>query len=104
MKKSGIELIAEERQRQIEKEGWTSNHDSQHDVDTLAIAASCYALPFYLRETDKNKVPKNWPFADNWWKPENKYPSEAFSDRIRELQKAGALIAAEIDKLQRGGR
>lgn len=103
MKKSGIDLIAEERQRQIEKEGWDAYHDMQHDVDTLAIAASCYALPFYLRETNKNGVPKNFPFKDNWWKPENKYPAEPFVDRIRELQKAGALIAAEIDKLQRGG-
>ena len=75
----------------------------QHDVDTLAIAASCYALPFYLRETNNKGYPKNWPLGYKYWKPESKYPSEGFMDRIRELQKAGALIAAEIDKLQRGG-
>lgn len=104
MKKSGVELIAEERQRQIEKEGYTKDHDVIHnDVDTLATAAACYALPFYKRETNKGGIPKHWPFDEDFWKPENKYPAQGFTDRIRELQKAGALIAAEIDKLQAGG-
>lgn len=35
-----------------------------------------------------------WPFSQEWWKPTP-------DDRIRELAKAGALIAAEIDRLQR---
>lgn len=36
-----------------------------------------------------------WPYtwAEKWWKPSP-------GDRIRELEKAGALIAAEIDRLQ----
>jgi hypothetical protein len=33
-----------------------------------------------------------WPWDESWWKP---------GDRIRELAKAGALIAAEIDRLNR---
>lgn len=97
--KTGIELIAKKRQRQIEKEGYDKEHDSKYDPDVLASAASCYALPFYLRQTNNNGAPKNWPFDEQFWKPENKYPMEGFKDRIRELQKAGSLIAAEIDLL-----
>jgi hypothetical protein len=35
-----------------------------------------------------------WPFTEHWWKPTP-------NNRIRELEKAGALIAAEIDRLLR---
>lgn len=89
--KTGIELIAEERQRQIEVEGWTSANDDLWYGDEMAIAASCYCLPVGQREY---RVRDQWPFAYKWWKPTP-------NDRIRELQKAGALIAAEIDRLQR---
>lgn len=90
--KSGIELIAEERKRQIEKEGWSLNHDIEHKDGELAIAAACYAYPNY----DKNENIQSqlkWPFENESWKPSSE-------NRIRELQKAGALIAAEIDRLQ----
>jgi hypothetical protein len=45
-----------------------------------------------LRHADG--MPWLWPFAPERWKPSP-------SNRIRELVKAGALIAAEIDRLQR---
>ncbi len=35
----------------------------------------------------------SWPWDEEWWKPDN--------DAVRNLAKAGALIAAEIDRLQR---
>ena len=96
--KTGIELIAEERQRQIEVEGWTKEHDAEHTNDSLALAAVCYAMPSELRHYSycplrKERVPDFWPWAKSWWKP-------CPEDRIRELVKAGALIAAEIDRLQ----
>jgi hypothetical protein len=90
--KSGIELIAEERKRQIEKEGWTAEHDFSHTDESMAIVASLYALPNYL---DRGEYVDNlWPMSwgEDWWKPSPE-------NRIRELQKAGALIAAEIDRL-----
>lgn len=98
MKKTGIELIAEERQRQIEKEGWTPEHDAHHDTGDLALAAAAYAsAELYRRTTSEgcDNTPHIWPFEREWWKPTP-------NDRIRELQKAGALIAAEIDRLQSG--
>ena len=41
----GIRLIAAERQRQVDVEGWTPAHDDEHDEGELAIAAACYAAP-----------------------------------------------------------
>lgn len=97
--KTGIELIAEERQRQIEVEGWTAEHDDQHTNGELADAAAVYALnedsKEYLDEHWGNdNLLHFWPFDLDWLKltPEN---------RVRELQKAGALIAAEIDRINR---
>ncbi|MFV0587517.1 hypothetical protein [Bacteroides reticulotermitis] len=89
--KTGIELIADERNRQIEVEGWTLAHDNEHAIGELANAASCYAMIPDLRPS--SLPPAHWPWLD-WWKPTP-------SDRIKELAKAGALIAAEIDRLQR---
>ena len=97
--KTGIELIAEERQRQIEKEGWTAEHDAEHKNGELADAAACYAMSAEKRDKYASwnivksfKFPRWWPWDSNWWKPTPE-------DRVRELQKAGALIAAEIDRL-----
>jgi hypothetical protein len=88
----GIELITEERQRQIEVEGWTPEHDSEHTDESITCAASCYALPQRYRTMD-NGVPFGWKWSKEWWKPTPE-------NRIKELVKAGALIAAEIDRLQ----
>lgn len=91
----GATLIAAERKRQIEQEGWTAEHDEQNDHCELAIAASCYALPFDKRNPYNGILPNNWPWREEWWKPTP-------GNRIRELVKAGALIAAEIDRLRAG--
>lgn len=110
---TGIELIAAERQRQIDQEGWTPEHDDEHADGSLSAAAACYALPkpIMARRTvtrDESGgrgdcpvwrpvtfcVPKLWPssWAPEYWNPK---------DRVRDLVRAGALIAAEIDRLQR---
>ncbi len=102
---NGLELIAAERQRQIEEEGWTPEHDAGHSEGELAEAAACYAMPERARlipvedETDLTTGETTgiaeclWPWVRTWWKPTP-------DNRIRELAKAGALIAAEIDRLQ----
>ncbi len=94
MKPDGVALIAAERKRQIEKEGWSPEHDDEH-TDEMALAAVCYAMPAILRPLD-GSAPERWPgsWDAKWWKPTP-------DDRVRELVKAGALIAAEIDRLQR---
>ena len=87
--KKGIELIAEERQRQIEKEKFTPEWDKGYKNEELVDAAICYAA--VMKNGRYNKMPPHrWPWALDWWKPTP-------DNRIRELQKAGALIAAQID-------
>ena len=97
--RSGVALIAEERQRQVSKEGWTPEHDDKHKGKQMARAAGSY-LGNYTDPDDwaaqQGELPgpfHDWPWARKWWKPS--------SDPIRNLVKAGALIAAEIDRLQR---
>jgi hypothetical protein len=78
---SGAALIATERRRQVEREGWSSEHDAGHKDGDLARAAAAYAM------NDE----RLWPWdGDGFWNPG--------ADDLRRLVKAGALIAAEIDK------
>jgi len=89
----GVEAIAQERRRQIETEGWTPSHDDAHFQGELAAAARCYAME-PGDDPDEQDLPEEWPWDPEWWKPTP-------HDRRRELAKAGALIAAEIDRLDR---
>lgn len=99
--KTAIQLITEERERQIVKEGWTSEHDDQHVNGELSAAAASYsdAATFQTRcgETDVARVKENtiefWPFGEDDFK--------VSPDPVRNLVKAGALIVAEIERLQR---
>lgn len=104
--KTGIERIADERKRQIEKEGWDSKHDSQHIQEELMRVAQLYLTAAEACQCSKlcvtfnggfrvgEGVPKDFPktWSKGWWKPSD--------NPIRNLEKAGALIAAEIDRLQ----
>ena len=100
VKKSAIELISEERERQITKEGFGPEHDDMWADGELALAAASYAMTPDARKdysrTLNEGEPTTWPFDSKWWKPTPK-------DRIRELTKAGALIVAEIERLRRNG-
>jgi hypothetical protein len=94
---TGIERIAAERKRQIEKEGFTAEYDKQYANGDLADAATCYVMreDFRIRRQGAMTVKEMiWPWYDEWWKPSP-------DSRIRELEKAGALIAAEIDRILR---
>lgn len=121
----GIDLIAAERRRQVEREGWTTAHDDTHEAGELAQAAAVYSWP----DPRPLVVKQAWPWDRSWFKltvPETgdgwagsddadrraDMPGRAPVDpalhaaavrraRIRDLVKAGALLAAEIDRLQR---
>lgn len=105
--KTGAELIAEERKRQIEKIGYSSERDDKYKKGTLAMAAVTYATVATtspeFREQFREKVLNNAPINYWPWKPQFLKVSidDCHSSRVRELTKAGALIAAEIDKLLR---
>lgn len=82
---TGAERIAAERDRQIVEEHWTAEHDNKHTDGALAHAAAVYA-------SDRVDITDVWPWPDE--KPKIK-------DEISNLVRAGALIAAEIDRLLR---
>lgn len=104
--KNGIQLILEERERQIILHGFDGKHDSQHQTGEMVDAALCYGAvaSAVVRGSTAEEWPVGmfngfsdslieWPWEDDAWKPSD--------DPIRNLVKAGALIAAEIDRLQR---
>lgn len=104
---NGIELIVQERMRQVEQEGFDATHDKQHNNQELALAACYYAMPYdvtyplgFCSIPDFKAgvtispllfFPSTW--ASAWKKRQNK-------SRIQQLVVAGALIAAEIDRIQ----
>lgn len=100
---NGVERIAAERKRQIEEEGFDHEHDVTHVFGELAVAASCYAAPepIYVKREVRHDliITDPWPWSDEWDKRHKVKPS--LDQRIRDLEKAGALIAAEIDRLLR---
>lgn len=122
----GARMIVTERGRQIEAEGYDFRHDDDHAHGELLAAAMCYAdaadvvrkapsaeeaIRRVLRaagvdpDTDDDlqrmienparhfwgwdKAPTPWPWAAEYWKPS---PTVE-----RNLAKAGALLAAELD-------
>lgn len=96
----GARLIAAERQRQMDVEGWTPEHDAEHRDGSLVEAAVMYARygtgrprSGHLGSHPAESPPLGWPWEKSWWKPTP-------GDPIRPLVKAGALIAAEIDRLR----
>lgn len=91
MDNTALALISAERRRQVEQEGWSEQHDDAHVHDELAWAAVSYALPAVPDGPSRRVF---WPWSSRWWKPTPQ-------DRIRELVKAGALLIAEIERLQR---
>lgn len=100
--------ITRERERQMSVEGWTPEHDDTHVDGAMARAAASYAyyagIPFVTREvdtypfngkvcpTDVVVVRRAWPWSWSWWKPK---------DPRRDLIRAGALIVAEIERIDR---
>lgn len=85
--------VVGERLRQQDAEGWTPEHDDMHKGGQLALAAACYTLASH-RLTSHGEVPGIWPWAPSFWKP---------TYGRRDLVKAGALILAEIERLDRAG-
>lgn len=99
--KTGIELIAEKQKRNTKK-GWTPEHDAQHTRFELTQAAIYYAVTgvvvalnaFKSDEEIQDAVASEhaWPFRE---------PFKFDRDVIENLVNAGALIADEINRLQR---
>ncbi len=102
---TGAELIIKERERQIKEKGFTLALDSLYKPGELATAGICYAVlagssPSVRRsvmtQASMGLKPKGWPWSIESWNPGKDHSHDS---RIRELAKAGALLAAEIDRL-----
>lgn len=110
--KTGLELIATERQRQIESKGYNAEHDEMESAFQLSAAAAMFianainkdfsghthydgkgnVARFQIREIDTKKWQEHWPWGD--------HDGRNKADVMTSLIKAGALVAAEIDRLQ----
>ena len=110
--KTGSELIADERNRQVNVEHYSAKHDDLFTNGELSAAANCYAAPEHIYIKDDRATA--FIFSDPWpWSDivDKRYTDESGNslpqpniyseDRIDFLVKAGALIAAEIDRLHR---
>ncbi len=98
--KTGAQLIAIERERQINEEDWDDEHDDEHQDGDLARAAICYAAQdrIFIKYQDGHNITFRDPWPGDWddeWDKRHKHGP------IRRLVIAGALIAAEIDKMYR---
>lgn len=94
---SGVELIAAERLRQITAEGYDWAHDDEHDEGELALAAAAYAMTSIGEVEDRGNGEVWWPWRSRHDAADGFKPTYG----VRDLVRAGALIAAEIDRLQR---
>lgn len=101
---TGLELIAKERARQVVEEGFDAAHDAKYKHLELVRAGVSYAcVPVIRGEGREQNIPAErveeeiaiipeevWPWDVKWWKPGTDKQC---------LIKAGALIAAQLDKL-----
>jgi hypothetical protein len=112
-----------ERERQITVKGWNLSRDDEHAVGELAEAAACYAHTAFgvafiahqqgLPEEDRCVNLSEVPAPDKWGPPEGRDESldlswpwipmawKPASSSRRNLVKAGALIQAELERMDR---
>jgi hypothetical protein len=93
----GAVAIVRERRRQIAEEGFSVLRDRELFTTELAQASQAYvAAALYAQATGRalGLAPDSWPWPAELFKPS--------PDPARNLEKAGALIAAELDRLHSG--
>lgn len=94
--KTGVELIADERKKQIEKYGFTGEHHVEHpqwyDNFQLQFAATTLMMHEFEEQLEVDALlPEGWD--KEWFERLNN------KDRRERLIIAGALIAAELDRI-----
>lgn len=97
--------IAYERMRQIGLEGYTPEHDDEHDNGEIALAAATYALLAGAELGDEENMDLDaaimhvtkwvWPWSPKALKP---------TDARRMLIKSAALIVAEVERIDRAAQ
>jgi hypothetical protein len=92
----GALRILEERNRQVTAEGWTPEHDDGHVHGELAIRAAELAVDGTDAWVDDPNCDK-----DPWGLVQKHGHCSKNGDRKRALAIAGALLAAELDRVLR---
>ena len=95
------QMFSDERQRQITEEGWTPEHDDEHANGELADAAACYAFGGYSLATIIDYDENNTPIFGRGLYPWDKSYFKHKHDHKRQLIIAGALLIAELERLER---
>lgn len=85
---AGAEAIRKERSRQVMSEGYDMKHDERHEPEKFIQAAVAYLLS----AVGNDEAAGEWPFDAEFFKPK---------DKIRDMERAGALIAAGLDLMYR---
>ena len=94
----GIELIAKERGNQVLVHGHTVEHDRKEHADgSLAKAAAAYAMASYGSSASLAYYP--WNPTPRLVFPDDPEHGDDYERRIQQLAAAGALCAAEIDRM-----
>ena len=93
---ASLQSVLAERIRQIQVHCFYPEQDEEYVNGDLAQAGACYAIEAAKQapetEDAMRLVPEAWPWMAASWRPH---------DQRRNLVKAGALILAEIDRLDR---
>lgn len=92
---TGIIAFANERWRQVSEEGFVPEDDEGRYIE-LVKAAGCYldaAFDRLIGNGPPYPEPSawRWPWPEEWWKPSE--------DVLRNLEKAGACMAAAYDSI-----
>jgi len=93
--KTGIELIAIERQEQIEKHGYTVKKDVLYNSTPTGPFKM---LPFKIMVGNLMGIIGGVPYPENW--SEEAIEKMKSKTDLEKLVTAGAFICAEIDRLQ----
>lgn len=94
--------VLAERRRQVTAEGWSPGNDDMHHGDgSLAMVAALYAAPsddLMIVKADALSISAVDPWPGSWSKRWDKRRQHA---RRKRLVIAGALILAEIERMDR---
>src|SRR3990167_2843259 len=95
---TGADYISEERERQIVKYGYTTEHDDDLYADGSLMDAALQILKDCVEE---HRVEMGPPDDPEWFKRGAIHVGNKYDDQfIQRLSIASAMIAAEIDRIQ----
>ena len=97
----GAKMILEERLRQIREEGWDADNDDSYRGGELIRAAQAYLMMSSALIRLGPEIPFRATVAGSDWWPWDERSYNPKADVKKNLVWAGALIAAELDRMER---